>query len=113
MLAEVHTEGRLLEAVLVLVKPGARGPARAALGDHLAPLWSLLRVWGTLLSIRLPPFPQILGPYPCSFKDYTESQCFSLSKESVLNFFFLYSRHLREEGNVVDLIWGLTKKHEC
>ena len=46
MLAEVHTEGRLLEAVLVLVKPGARGPARAALGDHLAPLWSLLRVWG-------------------------------------------------------------------
>lgn len=46
VLAEVHTEGRALEAVLVLMKPGVRGPTRAALGDHLAPLWSLLSVWG-------------------------------------------------------------------
>lgn len=63
MLAEVHTEGRLLEAVLVLVKPGAWGPARAALWDHLAPLWSLLRVWGGQQSPELGGGPDV--PLTC------------------------------------------------
>ena len=72
---------------------------------------SLLRVWGTSSFNPSVPYPPNIRSISLFIKDNTESHCFSLSRESSIEFFFLYFRHLREEGNVIDLIWGLTKKH--
>ena len=81
-------------------------------GEVQAATQSLLRVWGTSSFNPSVPFPPNIRSISLFIKDNTESHCFSLSRKSSIELFFLYSRHLREEVNVIDLIWGLTKKHD-
>lgn len=77
-----------------------RVPARC-LGRCGASRW-LLRVCVPLLSNPPPCSSQMWGLRHRSFKENTKAQCSHSSKKLSMEFFFLYSRHLGGEGDVVD-----------